>query len=71
MKILNRLSSSLGSTSLSPIARPRLRLISNRALSLASVLTCNRMPSEEEETSNLDMIVELDEACSSSTIEAD
>ena len=69
-KIGNRLSSSFGSTSFSARALPRFRLISIRALSLASVLPPRRKLDELGEMSSLDMTVELPVGSSSSIIMA-
>ena len=58
-KIVSRLSSTFGNTSLSATARPRFRLISIMALSLAWGLTSSRRLDEPEETSSRVMTVEL------------
>ena len=69
-KIVSRLSSTFGSTSFSATARPRFRLISIMALSLAWGLTSSRRLDEPEEISSRVMTVELSPPASSSTIKA-
>ncbi len=70
MKILNRLSSNLPSTSSKLTALPRLCAISIMARSFTSGLTVSRRPELFEATSSLDMMVEVAVWPPSSTIMA-